>query len=92
TPPIMTPILLRHVFGPKAFVPLLGVATATMPAGVALGAPLWGISKDATGSYNTALTIAAVLTVLIVALVTYALRTGPRKWATAESEADVATP
>ena len=84
TPPIITPILLRHVFGGRSFVPLLGIATATMPAGVALGSPLWGLSKDATGSYNTALTIAAVLTVVIVVLVVYALRTGPKQWRSAE--------
>lgn len=83
TPPILTPILLRHTFGGRPFVSLLGVATATMPAGVALGSPLWGLSKDLTGSYNPALLIAVLATVLIVALIGYALLTGPTLWQTA---------
>lgn len=78
TPPIMTPILLRHAFGGRSFVSLLGVTTATMPAGIAMGSPLWGLAKDATGSFDAALTIAAFLTIVIVALVSYALVTGPR--------------
>lgn len=80
TPPILTPILLRHTFGGRAFTPLLGVATATMPAGIAVGSPLWGLSKDAVGSYAPALVIATVLAVVAVALVSWALRTGPRRW------------
>lgn len=82
TPPIVTPILFRHTFGGRAFASLLGAGMATMPAGVALGSPLWGVSKDLTGSYDPALVIATGLTVVIVALVSYALVTGPRLWRT----------
>ena len=80
TPPILTPILLRHTFGGRAFVSLLGVGTATMPAGVAIGSPLWGLSKDNAGSYDPALTVAIGLGVACVALVSFALLTGPRRW------------
>ncbi|MFZ1412006.1 MAG: MFS transporter [Micropruina sp.] len=83
TPPIITPIVLRHVFGGRAFASLLGVAMATMPAGVALGSPLWGVPKDATGSYDTAILVAIGLTVAIVGLVSYAVITGPKLWRTA---------
>lgn len=86
TPPILTPVLLRHTFGGRPFVSLLGVATATMPAGVALGSPLWGLSKDLTGSYDPALLIAILLTVLIVALIAYALISGPKLWRAARRE------
>lgn len=89
TPPILTPILLRATVGGRAFVPLLGVATATMPAGIAIGSPLWGLSKDLTGSYATALLAAAVLAVLAVALVSYALATGPRLWRPAAQDLTV---
>lgn len=89
TPPILTPILLRATVGGRAFVPLLGVATATMPAGIAIGSPLWGLSKDLTGSYATALLAAAVLAVLAVALVSYALATGPRLWRPAAQDVTV---
>ena len=80
TPPIITPILFRHTFGGRAFVSLLGVGTATMPAGIAIGSPLWGLSKDATGSYDPALAVSVGLAVACVALVAYALVTGPRRW------------
>ena len=83
TPPIITPILLRHTFGGRPFVSLLGVGTATMPAGIAIGSPLWGLSKDVTGSYDVALGIAIALAVACVALVSYALVTGPRRWRSA---------
>lgn len=80
TPPILTPILLRHTFGGRAFVPLLGVTTATMPAGIAIASPLWGLSKDAAGSYDPALVTSLVLVVVIAALVGFALITGPKLW------------
>ncbi len=80
TPPILTPILLRHTFGGRAFVSLLGVGTATMPAGIAIGSPLWGLAKDTTGAYGPALAVAIGLAVACVALVSYALITGPRRW------------
>lgn len=84
TPPIITPILLRHTFGGRAFSSLLGAGMATMPAGVALGSPLWGLPKDATGSYDLALTIAIGLAVVTVGLIAYALVTGPKLWRSAE--------
>jgi cyanate permease len=80
TPPILTPILLRHTFGGRAFVSLLGVGTATMPAGIAIGSPLRGLAKDTTGAYGSALAVAIGLAVACVALVSYALITGPRRW------------
>ena len=80
TSPIITPILYRHTFGDKHLVALLGVGIATMPVGVALGAPLWGLVKDSTGSYTLGLFIAMGLTVLAFGLIAYALITGPKQW------------
>jgi predicted MFS family arabinose efflux permease len=80
TSPIITPILYRHTFGGKHLVALLGVGIATMPVGVALGAPLWGLVKDSTGSYTLGLFIAMGLTVLAFGLIAYALITGPKRW------------
>lgn len=87
TPPILTPILLRAAFGGRAFVPLLGIATASMPAGIALGSPLWGLTKDVTGSYDLALGVAIGLVVVNAVLVTFALRTAPRMWRPAPADA-----
>ena len=80
TSPIITPILYRHTFGGKHLVALLGVGIATMPVGVALGAPLWGLVKDSTGSYTLGLFIAMGLTFLAIGLIAYALITGPKRW------------
>ena len=80
TSPIITPILYRHTFGDRHLVALLGVGIATMPVGVALGAPLWGLVKDSTGSYTLGLFIAMGLTVLAFGLIAYALITGPKQW------------
>lgn len=83
TSPIMTPILLHAAFGARSFVQLLGLFTATMPIGIAIGSPLWGLAKDTTGSYDVALVVALVLTVLCVGLVAYAVVAGRRLWSTA---------
>ena len=80
TSPIITPILYRHTFGDRHLVALLGVGIATMPVGVALGAPLWGLVKDSTGSYTLGLFVAMGLTVLSFGLIAYALITGPKRW------------
>jgi MFS family permease len=78
--PVITPILYRHTFGDKHLVALLGVGIATMPVGVALGAPLWGIVKDTLGSYTPGLVVAMGITILSFALIAYALLTGPKRW------------
>jgi OFA family oxalate/formate antiporter-like MFS transporter len=80
TSPIITPILYRHTFGDKHLVALLGIGIATMPVGVALGAPLWGLVKDSTGSYTLGLFSAMGLTVVSFGLIAYALITGPKRW------------
>ena len=78
--PVITPILYRHTFGDKHLVALLGVGIATMPVGVALGAPLWGIVKDSLGSYTPGMVVAMGITILSFALIAYALLTGPKRW------------
>lgn len=74
TPPVVTPIVLRHAFGADVFESMLGIGMASMPLGIAIGAPLWGLSKDVSGSYNFALVAGVVITGVVVALVTYALK------------------
>ncbi|HET7724351.1 MAG TPA: MFS transporter [Propionibacteriaceae bacterium] len=78
--PIITPIVYRHTFGDRHLVALLGVGIATMPTGVAIGAPLWGMVKDSTGSYTLGIWTAMALTLVSLGLIAYALVTGPRRW------------
>ena len=77
--PVITPILYRHTFGDTHLVALLGVGIATMPVGVALGAPLWGSVKDLLGSYTPGLVIAGGVTIVSFGLIAYALITGPKR-------------
>jgi MFS family permease len=78
--PIITPIVYRHTFGDRHLVALLGVGIATMPAGVAIGAPLWGMVKDSTGTYAPGIWTAMGITAVSLTLIGYALVTGPRRW------------
>jgi cyanate permease len=78
--PVITPILYRHTFGDKHLVALLGVGIATMPVGVGLGAPMWGVVKDTLGSYTPCLVVAMGITVVSFGLIAYALVTGPKRW------------
>lgn len=80
TPPILTPIVFRHTFGDRHLVALLGVGMAAMPVGVAFGSPLWGLVKDATGSYTPGLYGSVGITAISMVLIAYALVTGRRRW------------
>lgn len=73
TPPLITPIAFRHAFGKRASTPLLGVGLATMPVGIAIGSPLWGLAKDLTQSYSGALSIAMGIAAASAVLVAFAL-------------------
>ena len=85
-PPVITPLVIRHAFGARAFVTLLGIGTASMPVGIALGAPLWGLSPDLTGSYTTAMWVGVAVTVAAVVLVCFGVVAGARKFAGVGSE------
>lgn len=85
-PPVITPLVIRHAFGARAFVTLLGIGTASMPVGIALGAPLWGLSPDLTGSYTTAMWAGVAVTVAAVVLVCFGLVAGARRFADVDSE------
>ena len=76
-PGVLIPILVMLMFGPRDFAAILGPAMAMMPAGMALGTPLWGIAVDLTGSYTTALLVSAVLTAVTAALLGWAIQTAP---------------
>jgi cyanate permease len=76
-PGVLIPILVMLFFGPRDFGTLLGPTMAAMPAGVAFGAPLWGVVRDATGSYTPMLIASAAVSVLIALLLGWAIRTAP---------------
>lgn len=76
-PGVLVPILVSHLFGMRDYPTILGPTMAMMPAGMAVGTPLWGMALDVTGSYTIALLVGAALTAVVAVLLVWALRTGP---------------
>lgn len=76
-PGVLLPIIVQQVFGMRDYASILGPAMATMPAGVAIGTPLWGVAVDVTGSYDVALLASAALCAVTGVLLVYALRSAP---------------
>ena len=74
---VMAPMLVVQIFGPKEFAAILGPLMAALPAGLAVGAPLWGAVYDAAGNYAAGLWLGLVVTLLSGLAATWALRTGP---------------
>lgn len=77
-PAVLAPILVTHLFGIRDFAAILGPTTAMVPAGLAIGTPLWGLAIDRTGSYTIALAVAAVVTLLAAWLLAWAIRSSAR--------------
>ena len=76
-PGVFIPILVMLLFGVRDYTAILGPAIALMPAGMAIGTPLWGVAVDLGGSYDVALVASAVGTVAIALLLAWAIRTAP---------------
>lgn len=68
-PGVLLPIIVLQMFGMRDYPRILGPVMAMLPAGVAVGTPLWGVAVDATGSYALALLVAVgAIAVALVAL------------------------
>lgn len=85
-PGVLIPLLVMLLFGPREFAAILGPAMAMMPAGMAIGTPLWGVAVDVTGSYTSALVVAALMTVVTGLLLTWAIVSAPKLRERVESE------
>ena len=76
-PGVLLPIMVQQLFGMRDYAAILGPAMAAMPAGMAVGTPLWGVAVDVTGSYAPALLASIALTVVMIVLISWVLRTAP---------------
>lgn len=85
-PGVLLPIMVQRVFGMRDYATILGPAMATMPAGMALGTPLWGMAVDRTGSYTVALLASMGLTLVTTALLVWALGSAPAMRRRVEAE------
>lgn len=74
---VLLPITVMQLFGPRDYAAILGPAMAALPAGMAIGAPLWGGVAESTGSYTLPLLLAAGTTAASIVLLVWAIRTAP---------------
>lgn len=74
---VCLPLMVMLAFGPRDFTGILSPVMAAIPVGLAVGTPLWGVVKDATGSYGPALVGAVVATLLALACIAWAIRSAP---------------
>nr|NLI50199.1 MFS transporter [Propionibacterium sp.] len=85
---VCLPLIVMLAFGPRDFAAILSPVMGAIPIGLALGTPLWGTIKDATGSYAPALAGAAVVTLVALGCLHWAIRTAPAFRARVERELD----
>ncbi len=83
---ILTPLIVMQAYGPRDFAGILGPVVASIPVGIAIGSPLWGVVKDVTGSYSPALIGGVVLSIVPLLLLTWILRTAPAFRSRVETE------
>lgn len=76
-PGVLVPIVVMQMFGVRDYPVILGPTMAMLPLGISIGTPLWGIAYDRTGSYTSALVVAAVLSVVAALLLVWAIRSAP---------------
>ncbi len=74
---VCLPLIVMLAFGPRDFAGILSPIMAAIPVGLAVGTPLWGLIKDATGSYGPALIGGVVATGVSLACFTWAIRSAP---------------
>jgi MFS family permease len=76
-PTVLVAIIVMTTFGPADYAGVLGVVMSFIPVGMAVGAPLWGLSKDVTGSYAPALWAAAAVSLVAAVMLIQVLRSAP---------------
>lgn len=77
-PGVLLPIMVMQMFGMRDYSAVLGPVTAMLPAGIAIGTPLWGTAVEVTGSYTAALLVSAVAVVAAALLLAWAIPSGQR--------------
>lgn len=70
--------MVMQMFGMRDYAAVLGPVTAMLPAGIAIGTPLWGMSVELTGNYNAALVISAAAVVVAALLLAWAIPSAQR--------------
>lgn len=76
---LFAPIVVSDSFGLMDYPKLWGIMSMVTTLGQALGAPLWGISYDATGGYEAGMAVALITVVAVLILLIFAMRSAARR-------------
>lgn len=76
---LFAPTVVSCVFGTRDYAALWGVVSMVTTLGQAVGAPLWGLSFDLSGSYVVGMWIACVVCLLALAVLVVCLRGASRR-------------
>lgn len=75
---VMLPILALDVFGQKCYNKTLGIITSVATVGQTLGTPLLNLFYDYYKSYNRVFLFSALVSVLVVIIMNYAMKQGAK--------------
>ena len=75
------PMVTRVAFGSRDYSALWGIVSMACVLGQAIGAPLWGLSYDLTGSYEPGMIVAAIAVAVGFFLLAWAVRSSQAKLA-----------
>lgn len=71
---VFAPMFTGATFGQKNYAALWGLVSMSNVLGQAIGAPLWGLAYDLTGSYHIAMYVSAVIVVVGILLLVWAAK------------------
>lgn len=76
---LFAPAVVSSAFGTRDYAVLWGIVSMVATLGQAVGAPLWGLSYDLTGSYVVGMWIAAAVSLASLAVLVGCLRSASRR-------------
>lgn len=71
---VFAPMVTGAVFGQRDYAAIWGLVSMANVLGQAIGAPLWGLAFDLTGSYTVGMYISAVIVAMAFAMLAWSLR------------------
>ena len=77
---VTPPLVAAHAFGQRDFPAIWGVLGSAYPIGTAVGAPLWGLVRDATGSYGWGFVSVPIISAIFIIGMVVVMRRGRKLW------------
>lgn len=76
---LFSPMLTGAIFGQRDYAALWGLVSMANVLGQAVGAPLWGLAYDITGSYVIAMYLSAVIIAAMYFVIAWCIKTAKAK-------------